>query len=74
MKLGQIVVHMANYNLAKCHQNLTKNKKVLLIARFSVQKFKVSVQAWKSYIVQHYNMYIVESNFKYIIYYTGLIE
>ena len=29
-----------------------KNKKVLLIARFSVQNFKVSVELWKSYIVQ----------------------
>ena len=28
-----------------------KNKKVLLIVRFSVQNFKVSVELWKSYIV-----------------------
>ena len=29
-----------------------KNKKVLLIARFSVQNFNVSVESLKSYIVQ----------------------
>ena len=28
-----------------------ENKKVLLIARFSVQIFKVSIESWKSYIV-----------------------
>ena len=28
-----------------------KNKKVLLIDRFSVQNYKVSVESWKSYIV-----------------------
>ena len=28
-----------------------KNKKVLLIAHFSVQNFKVSVESWKLYIV-----------------------
>ena len=38
MKLGEIVVHM-------------KNKKVSLIAHFSVQNFKVSVESWKSNIV-----------------------
>ena len=31
-----------------------KTKKVLLIARFSVQNFKVSVKLWKSYIVLYY--------------------
>ena len=31
-----------------------KNKKVLLIAHFSVQNFKVSVESWKSYIVVAY--------------------
>ena len=36
------------------HQNRMKNKKVLLIARFCVQDFKVSVESWKSSIVQHY--------------------
>ena len=51
MKLGEIVVHMDNYNFTKFHQNQMKNKKVLLIARFSVQNFKVSVESWKSYIV-----------------------
>ena len=36
-----IVVHMDNnYNFTKFHQNQMKNKKVLLIARFSVQNFK----------------------------------
>ena len=52
MKLGEIVVHMGNYNFTKFHQNQMKNKKVLLIARFSVQNFKVSVESWKSYIVR----------------------
>ena len=52
MKLGEIVVHMDNYNFTKFHQNQMKNKKVLLIARFSVQNFKVSVELWKSYIVE----------------------
>ena len=51
MKLGKIVVHIDNYNFTKFHQNQMKNKKVLLIARFSVQNFKVSVELWKSYIV-----------------------
>ena len=45
MKLGEIVVHMNNYNFTKFHQNQMKNKKVLLIARFSVQNFKVSVES-----------------------------
>ena len=31
MKLGEIVVHMDNYNFTKFHQNQMKNKKVLLI-------------------------------------------
>ena len=52
MKLGEIVVHMDNYNFTKFHQNQMKNKKVLLIAHFSVQNFKVSVESWKSYIVE----------------------
>ena len=51
MKLGEIVVHMDNYNFTRFHQNQMKNKKVLLIAHFSVQNFKVSVESWKSYIV-----------------------
>ena len=43
---------MDNYNFfTKFHQNQMKNKKVLSIARFSVQNFKVSVDLWKSYIV-----------------------
>ena len=49
---GEIVVHMDNYNFTKLHQNQMKNKKVFLIARFSVQNFKVSVELWKSYIVR----------------------
>ena len=52
MKLGEIVVHIGYYNFTKFHQNQTKTKKVLLIAHFSVQNFKVSVESWKSYIVQ----------------------
>ena len=52
MKRGEIVVHMDNYNFTKFHQNQMKNKKVLLITHFSVQNFKVSVELWKSYIVQ----------------------
>ena len=39
------------YNFTKFHQNWMNNKKVLLIARFSVQNFKVSIESWKSYIV-----------------------
>ena len=39
------------YYFSKFHQNWMKNKKVLLIARFSIQNFKVSVDLWKSYIV-----------------------
>ena len=46
MKLDEIVVHMDNYNFTKLHQNRMKNKKVLLIAHFSVQNFKVSVVQW----------------------------
>ena len=45
MKLDEIVVHIGNYNFTKFHQNQMKNKKVLLIARFSVQNFKVSVES-----------------------------
>ena len=40
-----------SYNFTKFYQNHVKNKKVLLIARFSDQNFKVSVESWKSYIV-----------------------
>ena len=40
-----------NYNFTKFHQNQMKNKKVLLIARFSVPNFKLSVESWNSYIV-----------------------
>lgn len=39
MQFGKIVVHkLDNYNFTKFHQNEMKNKKVLLIARFSVSK------------------------------------
>ena len=51
MKLNEIVVYMDKYNSTKFRQNQMKNKKVLLIDRFSVQNFKVSVELWKSYIV-----------------------
>ena len=44
MKLGEIVVNMTNYNFAKFYQNQMKSNKVLLIAHFSVQNFKVSVE------------------------------
>ena len=45
IKLGEIVAHLGNYNFTKFHQNQMKNKKVLLIAHFSVQNFKVSVES-----------------------------
>ena len=51
MKLGEVIFTNVYYNFTKFHQNQMKNKKVLLIARFSVQNFKVSVELWKSYIV-----------------------
>ena len=60
MKLSAIVAHMDNYNFTKFHQNQMKNKKVLLIARFSVQNLKVSVELWKSYIV------LVEKNIAFL--------
>ena len=44
MKLGDVVVIHVYYNFTKFHQNRMKNKKVLLIALFSVQNFKVSVE------------------------------
>ena len=50
MKLGEIVVHMDNYNFTKFHQNQMENKNVLLLARFSVRNFKVSVESKKLYI------------------------
>ena len=45
MKLGAVVVHKDYYNFTKFHQNQMKNKKVLIIASFSVQNFKVSVES-----------------------------
>ena len=59
MKLCEIVVHMDIYNFTKFHQNEMKNKKVLLIARFYVQNFKVSVESWKLYIV-HFDHALIE--------------
>ena len=53
MKLGEVVVIHVYYNFTRFHQNRMKNKKVLLIARFSAQNFKVSVESWKSYIVTY---------------------
>ena len=47
MKFGEIVVHMDKYNFPKFHQNQMKNKKVFLIAHFSVQNFKASVRIVK---------------------------
>ena len=62
MKLGEIVVHMDNYNFTKFRQNQMKNKKVLLIARFSVQNFK-TVSAVE-------NLKIVHSAYAYGTNYT----
>ena len=64
MKLGEIVVPIMFYNFTKFHQNQMKNKKVLLIARFSIQNFEVSVESWKSYIVGpffHFPLYFVKT-------------
>ena len=44
MKLFEVVVIHVYYNFTKFQQNWMKNKKVLLIANFSVQYFKVSVE------------------------------
>ena len=44
MKLGEVVITHVYYNFTKFHLNQMKNKKVLLVARFSVQNFKVSVE------------------------------
>ena len=51
MKLGEVADIHVYYNFTKFHQNRMTNKKVLLLARFSVQNFKVSVELSKSYIV-----------------------
>ena len=52
MKLVEVsIVTHVNYNFTKFYQNRISNKKVLLVARFSAQNFKVSVELWKSYIV-----------------------
>ena len=50
MNLGEILVH----HFTKFHQKQMKIEKVLLIACFSVQNFQLSVESWKSYIVQLY--------------------
>ena len=70
MKFGEIVVHIGKYNFTKFHQNQMKNKKVLLIARFSVQNFKVSVELWKSYIVKWLTGKIIHSCYSYTIVYS----
>ena len=44
MKLGEVVFIHVYYNFTKFHQNQMKNKKVLLIVRFSVQNCKVSAE------------------------------
>ena len=47
MKLGEVVVtRHVYYNFTKFHQIRMKNNKVSLIARFSVQNFKVSLELW----------------------------
>ena len=51
MKLGEVVIIHVYNNFTEFQQNRIKNKNVLLIAHFSVQNFKVSVELWKSYIV-----------------------
>ena len=60
IKLGEVVVIHVYYNFTKFHQNRMKTKKVLLIAHFSVQNFKVSVELWKSYIVPLYNTTLIK--------------
>ena len=52
LKFGKIVVHNAWVTTTSpSFIKIRWKKKVLLIARFSVQNFKVSVESWKSYIV-----------------------
>ena len=54
MKLGEVVVHMGT-TLLQHHQVSSKSdekQKTFILVRFSVQNFKVSVELWKSYIVQ----------------------
>ena len=46
MKLGEIAVHMDNNNF---HQNQMKNKKVLLLARFSVCSIFFFSKSYLSY-------------------------
>ena len=52
MNLGEVVASIVYYNFTKFDQNRMKDKKVLLIANFSVQNFQVSVESWKSYIAE----------------------
>ena len=59
MKLGEVVVIHVYYNFIKFLQKQIKNKKVLLIAHFSVQNYKVSVESWKSYIVRRRYIYMM---------------
>ena len=60
MKLGEVVASHVYYNFTKFYQNLMK-KKVLLIAHFSIQNFKVSVELWKSYIVRYVVLHYLQS-------------
>ena len=53
------------YNFTKFHQNWMKNIKVLLIARFSVQNIKVSVELRKLYIVVVYQLLMNFDFFRY---------
>ena len=57
-----------HYNFTKFHQNWMENKKVLLIAHFSVQNFKVSVELWKLYIVRTMIVRVDGGNFLGLIY------
>ena len=40
MKLGEIVVHMGNYNFTKFHQNQMKNKKSFINSPFFCSEFQ----------------------------------
>ena len=40
MKLGEIVVHMDNYNFTKFHQNRMKNKKRFINSAFFCSEFQ----------------------------------
>ena len=61
MKLGEVVVTHMYFNFTKFRQNWMKTKKVLLLAHFSVQNFKVSLELWKSYIVPWVSFFFLYS-------------